>query len=87
MTFCVTAIIYYIIINSAHAFIKRKNMTYHNYVYQGTVYNINQICLGHILIPKFLKRLFIYHLKFVIVTSIVSNIYRTFKKFLPNAII
>ena len=30
-------------------------MVYHNCVYQGSVYNINQICQGHILIPKPLK--------------------------------
>ena len=62
-------------------------MIYHNYVYQGTVYNINQIRQGHILIPKSLKCLFINQLTFVIVTNIVSNIYRTSNKFLPNTII
>ena len=55
LTFCVTAIIYYIIINSVYAFIKRNNMIYHNCVYQGAVYNINQICQWHILITKPLK--------------------------------
>ena len=34
LTFCVTAIIYYIIINLSHAFIKSTNMIYHNCVYQ-----------------------------------------------------
>ena len=53
LTFCVTAIIYYIIINSANAFIKSTNKIYHNCVYQGAVYDINQICQGHILIPTF----------------------------------
>ena len=62
-------------------------MIYHNYVYQGTVYNISQICQEHVLIPKSLKCLFMYQLKFVIATNIVSNIYRTFNKFLPNTII
>ena len=46
LTFCVTAIIYYIIIYSAYAFIKSTNMIYHNCVYQGAVNNINQICKG-----------------------------------------
>ena len=55
LTFCVTAIIYYIIMNSAYVFIKSANMIYHNCVYQGAVYNINQICLGHILMQKPLK--------------------------------
>ena len=55
LTFCVTAIIYYIILNSAYAFIKSTNMIYHKCVYQGAVYNINQICQGHILIPEPLK--------------------------------
>ena len=52
LTFCVTAIIYYIILNSAYAFIKSTNLIYHNCVYQSAVYNISQICQGHILIPK-----------------------------------
>ena len=60
LTFCVTAIIYYIIINSAYAFIKMKNMIYNNYVYQDTVYNIDQICQGHILITKSLKCVLMY---------------------------
>ena len=54
LTFCVTEIIYSII-NSAYEFIKSTNMIYHNCVYQGAVYNINQICQGHILIAKPLK--------------------------------
>ena len=44
--------IYFIIIKSAYAFIRSTNMIYHNCVYQGDVYYINQICHGHILIPK-----------------------------------
>ena len=48
LTFCVTAIYY--IINSAYAFFKSTNMIYQNCVYQGAVYNINQICQGLILI-------------------------------------
>ena len=43
LTFCVTGIIYNII-NMAYTFIKSTNMIYHNCVYQGAVYNINQIC-------------------------------------------
>ena len=39
---------------------------------------VNQICL---------YAMGMYQLKFVIVTNIVSNIYRTFNKFLPNTII
>ena len=62
-------------------------MIYHNCVYQGAVYNINQICQGYILIPKPLKCLFMYQLKFAIVTNIVSNIYRNINKFLPITII
>ena len=76
LTFCVTSIIYYIIINSVYACIKSNNMIYHNCVYQGAVYNINQICQGHILITKPLKCL----------TNIVSNIYRNINKFLPNTL-
>ena len=37
LTFCVIGIIYYIIINSAYAFIKGNNMIYHNCVCQGAV--------------------------------------------------
>ena len=55
LTFCATAIIYYIIINSSYAFIKSTNMIYHNCVYQSDVYYMNQMCQGHILIPKPLK--------------------------------
>ena len=44
LTVCEPAIVYYVIINSACAFIKSKNMIYHNCVYHGAVYNINQIC-------------------------------------------
>ena len=44
LTFCGSAIIYYIIINSAYAFIKSTNMIYRNCVYWGAVYNVNQIC-------------------------------------------
>ena len=62
-------------------------MIYHNCVYQGAVYNINQIFQGHILMPKPLKCLFLYKLKFVIVTNIVSNIDRNINKFLPNTVI
>ena len=48
LTFCVTAIIYYIIINSSYAFIKSTNMIYHNYVYQvlSTIYKICQLAKG-----------------------------------------
>ena len=83
LTFCVTEIIYYII-NSSHAFIKSTNMIYHNCLHQGGVYNINQICQWHILIPKPLKCVFMHQLKFAIITYIVSNIYRNINKFLPN---
>ena len=76
LTFCVPAIIYYIIINSSYAFIKSTNMIYHNCVYHGAVYNINQICQWCILIPKTLKSK----------TNIVSNIYRNINKLLPNSI-
>ena len=55
LTFFVAAIIYYIIINLAYAFIKSNNMIYHNCGYQGAVYNINQICQVHILISNPLK--------------------------------
>ena len=74
LTFCVTAIIYYIIVNLAYAFIKSKNMIYHYSVYQGPVHNIDQLCQGHSLIPEFLKCAIMYQLKFMIVTNIVSNI-------------
>ena len=75
------------IINSAYAFIKSTNMIYDNCVYQGAVYNINQICQWHILFPQPLKCLFIYQLKIaIIVTNIVSNIYRTINKFSPNSL-
>ena len=88
LTFHVTAIIYYIIINLAYAFIKSTNMIlYHNCVYQGAVYNINKTCQGHTLIPKPLKCLFLYQLKFAIATNTVSKIYRNINKFLPNTII
>ena len=87
VTFSVAAIIYYAIINSAYAFIKTTNTIYHNCVYQGDVYYINQICQRHILITKPLKCLLLYQLKFAIVTNIVSIIYRNINKFLPNTII
>ena len=87
LTYCLTAIIYYIIINSAYTFIKSTNVIYHNLMYQGAVYNINQICQEHILIPKPFKFIFLYLLKFAIVPRIVSNIYRNINKFLPNTII
>ena len=47
---------------------------------------IKYVCQGHILITKSLKCILMY-LKFVILTNIVSNIYWTFNKFLPNTII
>ena len=86
LTFCVTEIIYYIIINSANKFGKSTNKIYHNCVYQGAVYDINQICKAHFN-PKPLKCLYMCQLKFAIVTYIVSNIYRTINKSLPNPII
>ena len=41
----------------------------YNYVYQGAVFNINQICQVRILIPKPLKCLFMCQLKFAIETN------------------
>ena len=59
---------------------KVPNMIYHNCVYQGAVYNINQICQGAR--AHFNRKAFE-----VSVTNIVSNIYRNINKFLPNTII
>ena len=52
-------------------------MIYHNCVYQGDVYYINQICKAHFN-PKAFE---------VSITNIVSNIYKNVNKFFPNTII
>ena len=71
LTFCATSIIYYIIINLAYAFIKSTNMMYHNCVYKGDFYYINQMCQGHILIRMSLKCL--KQIKFQIFIEISTN--------------
>ena len=48
-------------------------MIYHNSVYQGAVYNINQICHAHF-DPEAFE---------VSITKIVLNIYRNINKFCP----
>ena len=57
---------------------------YQKYIYHNCVYNINQICQEHIFIPKPLKCQFMYTNYSL---RLVSNIYRTINKFLPNTII
>ena len=81
LTFCVTEIMYYIIINSSYAFIKSTNMIYHNCVCQvlPAVYKIYQITNG----TFWSRSLWSVYNKI----NIVSNIYRNINKFFPNTII
>ena len=77
LTFCVTAIIYYIIINSAYAPIKSTNMIYHNCVYQGCLKYQSNMPRAHF-DPKAFE---------VSITNIISNVKKNINKFLPNTII
>ena len=80
LTFCVTAIIYYIIINSAYAFIKSTNMII-----------ISQLCIPRCCLQYYSnmprahfdpKAFEMPRIKF----NIVSYIYGNINKFLPNTI-